>query len=150
MSRMTNGASQSDYLFGLNAGIFFRGDDPLTFQIEMLYSGQGGSFPDPTTGQVAERRLHYLTPMLLLRYQPIETVGVVGGLQMGVLITAREGNTNISDKYDPLDLGLSIGVDKDFLESDRFNLSFRFFQSLRRINSQVIQFSIGIRIQDLD
>jgi hypothetical protein len=148
MSRMASGSSYSEYIYGLNAGIYFHGTSPVTVQIEMLYSGQGGGFPDLVTGQVVERRLHYLSPILLCRYQPVNTFALVGGLQMGVLINAVEGSKNISDNYDPMDLGLSVGV--EYVVLRRVNASLRFSQSLRNIGNQVMQFSFGYTIQVRD
>lgn len=148
MSRMASGASHSEYLFGFHAGIYFRGTSRITLQLEMMYSGQGGGFRDPVSGQVVERRLHYLNPTFMLRYQPSKALGIVAGPLVGVLITAKEGSTNISDLYDPMDLGLNIGADYEF--EPRFFASFRFYQSMRKIDNQVFQVSIGYRIQRLD
>ncbi len=146
MSRMADDASDSDYLFGLHGGIYFRGTARWTVQVEMQYSGQGGKFQDLTTGETVVRRLHYLNPSFLIRHEPSETLAVVGGLQLGVLITAEEAGVNISNRFDPMDLGLHFGLDYNF--TDRLSGSSRFLQSLRNIGNQVVQVSIGFTIQE--
>lgn len=146
MSRMADKASDSEYLFGMHGGIYFRGTDPWTVQVEMQYSGQGGTFRDLSTGQTVEKRLHYLNPSLLARYSPSESISFLGGVQLGVLIVARTSSSNISDDYDPMDLGLHFGVDYNF--SKRWSGSSRFLQSLRNVGNQVIQVSIGYTIQE--
>jgi len=145
LAMMPAGASTSKELYGLNAGLYFRGTDPLTVQIEMLYSGQGGRFYDVVTGQTADRRLHYLNGTLLLRYMPTETVGLVVGPQFGILLYAKEGEVNISSQYESLDLGINVGTDYDV--GHAFTFSFRYFHSLRKVKNQVFQVSVGYRIQ---
>jgi Outer membrane protein beta-barrel domain len=118
----------------------------VTVQVELLYSGQGGTFHDLTTGETSERRLHYLNPAFLLRYTPSESYSLLGGLHLGVLIVAREGSVNISDDYDPMDLGLHLGF--EYNVTDRLGFSSRFLQSLRNIGNQVLQVSVVVTIQE--
>lgn len=145
LAMIPDGSSTSKELYGLNAGLYFRGTDPLTVQVEMLYSGQGGSFYDVVTGQTTDRRLHYLNGTLLLRYMPTETVGLVVGPQFGILLYAKEGDVNISSQYNPMDLGINVGTDYDV--GHAVTCSFRYFHSLRSVKNQVFQISVGYRIQ---
>jgi hypothetical protein len=146
MARMSDKSSESDYLFGFHSGIYFRGVAPVTVQVELLYSGQGGNFRDLATGKTSDRRLHYLNPAFLLRYSPSENYSWLGGLHLGVLIVAREGSVNISDSYDPMDLGLHLGL--EYNVTDRLGFSSRFLQSLRNVGNQVLQVGVVFTIQE--
>jgi hypothetical protein len=146
MARMSDRNYESDYLFGFHTGLYFRGVAPVTVQVELLYSGQGGTFRDLTTGETSERRLHYLNPAFLLRYTPSESYSFLGGLHLGVLIVAREGSVNISDSYDPMDLGLHLGF--EYNVSRTLGFTTRFLQSLRNIGNQVLQVGVVIAIQE--
>jgi len=81
--------------------------DKVSFQPELLYSGQG------FVGEDTKKKFNYINVPLLLKYYVAENISIEAGPQVGFLISAVErgnaGNTDLEDQSF-IDFGVNLGL----------------------------------------
>ena len=136
---------------GLHVGAYliYMFSEALGIQVEALYSGVGGEFSDSSFD--SEFALDYLTFPILLRLHILAGLHAVAGLQLAFLLSAEDGDTDISDFITSTDFSAVLGVAYTIL---RFNFFARYLIGLTEIDDSgsfdakngVFQLGVGFRL----
>jgi len=103
--------------------------EALGLQAELLYSGVGAKFS--SSGSSSELKLDYLTLPVLLRLHLIAGLHALAGLQIGFLLSAKDGDFDIKDDLSSTDFSLVFGLAYQIL---RFNIFARYVLGLSEID----------------
>ena len=152
-----SGSADSNNLTGFMGGFYatFKASEMFSIQPELLYSGQGGS------SSSGDLKLGYINVPLMLRYNATPNFSLQAGPQLGFLISATGGGTDVRDQFNGLDLSIPLGFGFD--TESGFNGSFRYIIGLTNmakvdlsgsglsgvdfsVTNQVLQFSLGYRL----
>lgn len=84
----------------------------LNFSPELLFSSQGAKFKDADSNRYLIARNDYLNLPLLVRYYSLKGFMLEAGPQVGILISAKRGNStsDISSDYKGQDYGFNLGL----------------------------------------
>lgn len=103
--------------------------DQFAFQPELVYSVQGTQYE--ALGQDVSLNLNYINVPLLFQYMFDNGFRLQAGPQLGFLASAKsevnDNDTDVSDDFESIDLGLALGVSyinpvSDFGVDVRYNL----------------------------
>lgn len=125
-------------------------NDKVSFQPELLYSGQGFVGPD------TKQKFNYLQLPLMIKYQALDGFTIEAGPQVGALLKAysrgADGNQKIADQSF-VDFGVNLGAGYEFQNGiflqSRYNLGLLNINqsdnsdTFRYANS-VFQVSVGV------
>lgn len=95
--------------------------EKFSFQPELLYSGQGSN-----------TNLNYINLPLLGKYYVAKGFSIEAGPQIGYLLSAKNGSTDVKSSFKSLDFGVNLGA--SYLLNDRFIFSARYTLGLSDIN----------------
>jgi hypothetical protein len=108
----------------------------LEVQPELLASALASGFKK-TDGQGYTLRMMYLQMPLMVKYYLSNTVNLQGGPQLAFLMMAQrttpEGNDNVADRYNDLDISANMGLGIDLPSG--FDLTLRYQYGLKPITS---------------
>lgn len=111
----------SDFNAGFMAEIPI--SEKISFQPELLYSGQGGS----------SINLSYLNMPLIGKYYLTKELSIEAGPQVGYLFSAKTGTRNVKRSFNKFDFGASLGLGYKF--NNGFNFGVRYNRGLTKINN---------------
>ena len=128
----------SDFHAGILAEISI--SEKFSFQPELLYSGQGSKI-----------NLTYINLPLLGKYYLTKGFSIEAGPQIGYLLSAKNGSTDVKNSYKSIDLGASLGasytLNNRFIFSARYNLGLSNINDVSGLSDKnrngVFQLSIG-------
>ncbi len=128
----------TDFNFGLLAEIPI--SEKISFQPELLYSGQGSSVA-----------LNYLNIPLMGKYYLTKGLSLEAGPQIGFLLAAKDDGTDVKDLYNTVDFGVNFGL--GYKLGNGLHFGARYNLGLSNINNidgfsdknknQVFQLSVG-------
>ena len=120
----------------------------FSFQPEVLFSGQGYSFKGSDGNLVA---INYLNVPIIAKYYLVKGLSLEVGPQIGYLLSAKNGGTNVKDGFKKVDLAANLGV--GYKLENGLNFGARYNFGLSNINdvsgdsnkfrNSVFQVSIG-------
>ncbi len=143
--------SDNDFKLGFNLGLLghFHITDQFALQPEIVFSTQGAKFTE--AGTDFNLNLNYINIPVLLQYMFDNGFRLQAGPQVGILASANlEANNNsldVSDDFESLDLGLSVGFSYVNPESN-FGYDLRYNHGLSSINASnnVNAYNRGIQL----
>jgi hypothetical protein len=124
------------YHGGVYFNIFFL--DKLAFQPELMVSGKGSKWNDPSYD--TSDLLTYIDLPLLIRYQPIKLINIHAGPQFGYLISAKQDpldgseKIDIKDWYNNFDIGLAFGAEANL--PFRVNITVRYILGISTVTNE--------------
>jgi hypothetical protein len=130
-NKITSSAiTQSGSLTGLTAGVYgtFALSESFGIQPELLYSEMGGKF----SSENINIKLNYLSIPVLAKYS-FGTSGfsALAGPQIGLLLSAKEGSTDVKSYFNSTDFSAVIGA--EYALTKMFNVSARYQAGLSNI-----------------
>ncbi len=143
--------SDNDFKLGFNLGLLghFHITDQFALQPEIVFSTQGAKFTE--AGTDFNLNLNYINIPVLLQYMFDNGFRLQAGPQVGILASANlEANNNsldVSEDFESLDLGLSVGFSYVNPESN-FGYDLRYNHGLSNINASnnVNAYNRGIQL----
>lgn len=117
--------------------------EKISFQPEVLFSGQGFSFGDDTAA------LNYLNVPLMGKYYLTKGLSLEAGPQVGFLLSAKTDNADVKNLFKKVDFGVNAGL--GYKLENGLNFSARYNFGLSNISSvanttnknSVVQVSVG-------
>lgn len=142
-----NTGSVTAFNFGLMAEIPI--SEKFSFQPELLYSGQG--YDVDTILDIDGVELNYLNIPLMGKYYVTKGLSLEAGPQIGLLLSAKQDDTDIKDSFNSLDFGVNVGIgyklDNGLNFGARYNLGLSDINDVDGFNDSykngVLQISVG-------
>ncbi|MEC5166549.1 hypothetical protein RCH18_002290 [Flavobacterium sp. PL11] len=136
-----------DVVTSLNFGVLSEIpiSDKISFQPELMYSGQGYSFNDNVIA------LSYLNVPLMGKYYLTKGLTIEAGPQIGILFSANNDKRDVKDSFNTFDFGANFGLSYK-LENGlnfgaRYNVGLIDINNLENSSSKnrnsLFQFSVG-------
>lgn len=116
--------SVTSFNFGIMSEIPI--SERFSFQPELMYSGQGYSIDNNTV------ELNYLNMPLIGKYYVTKGLSLEAGPQIGLLLSAKNENTDIKDSLNSIDLGVNFGI--GYKLDNGINFGLRYNLGLSDIN----------------
>ena len=110
-------------LVAFNAGVFaeIKLGDILGIQPELVYSAQGTKFK---TGD--DLKLNYLQVPVMVKLYLFDIIYAEAGPQVGFLMSAKSGSTDIKDQINSTEVALGVGAGVNIADKIRLGLRFNF------------------------
>jgi hypothetical protein len=142
--------SNNDLKIGFHLGLLahFHLADQFALQPEIIFSTQGAKYT--LAGSEFNLNLNYINIPVLFQFMFDNGFRLQAGPQIGILASANSelnnNSTDIKDDFEPIDLGLSVGVSYINPESN-FGIDLRYNHGLSNINasSNVNAFNRGLQ-----
>jgi hypothetical protein len=111
--------------FGLHVGLIghVHLGDPIALQPEIVFSMQGSE----------NTNLNYINIPLIFQYMYDNGFRIQAGPQLGFLVSAKTGDTDVMDQYEAIDVALGVGVSYVNPATD-FGFDFRYNHGLTNIS----------------
>ena len=144
----------SDNLTSFHGGVYAKimFNESFGLQPELLYSGQGGSFSSGSTSN--DDKFAYLNVPVMLRYNITPVFNLQAGPQLGLLMSATSGGTDVKAQMKSTDFAAAFGLGVDLPMG--LNFAARYIAGLSDIQAnsssgatlknQVIQISVGYKL----
>ncbi len=123
---ITNGfVLDNDLKLGMHLGLIGHVHlvDPIALQPEIVFSMQGSENID----------LNYINVPLIFQYMYDNGFRIQAGPQIGVLVSAKNQDTDVKDNYESIDLALGVGLSYVNPATD-FGVDVRYNHGLSNIN----------------